>query len=183
METTQYFSGKLSKMYKTNVMDWLKDRLSGAPVVTERRSARMYFQYESLEEIERKIRLGDVISGFTLKSDPSKLIVAYGPDRRSGIMNCVEVQRLNRGDARKCVGLAFTKVELKNNEADMMIDCDVDCVESCMDHYFLMLPLIDRGNFSQEFALVFEDWDTADENFNKCLPSLCALCLAENVLG
>ena len=182
-KTTQYFSGKLSKMYKTNVMDWLKDRLSGAPVVTERRSARMYFQYESLEEIERKIRLGDVISGFTLKSDPSKLIVAYGPDRRSGIMNCVEVQRLNRGDARKCVGLAFTKVELKNNEADMMIDCDVDCVESCMDHYFLMLPLIDRGNFSQEFALVFEDWDTADENFNKCLPSLCALCLAENVLG
>ena len=98
-------------------------------------------------------------------------------------MNCVEVRRLNKGHARKCVGLAFTKVELKNSETDMMINCEVKFVESRMDHYFLMLPLIERGDFAQEFALVFEDWDTADENFQKCLPSLCALCLEENVLS
>ncbi len=65
----------------------------------------------------------------------------------------------------------------------MMINSDVDFFEIRMDHYFLMLPLIDHGNFAQEFALIFEDWDTADKHFQKCLPSMCALCLEENVLG
>ncbi len=97
-------------------------------------------------------------------------------------MNCVEVQRLNKGHARKCIGLAFTKVELKKGETDIIINLDVDFFESQMDHYFLMLPLIDHGDFAQEFALIFKYWDTADKPFRKCLLRLCGLCLEENVL-
>jgi len=148
-------------------------------VAKEKRYARMYYQYESLEVIERKIRVGEVISGFTLKGSATKLFVAYGESRRGGKMNFVEVKRLNKGSARKFVGLAFTKVVLGKS----MIDYEVDMIDSRIDHYFLMLPFIDPGDFAQEFALVFEDWDTADENFNKCLPSLCAFCLDSNVFG
>ncbi len=64
----------------------------------------------------------------------------------------------------------------------MMINLDVDFVESQMDYYFLMLHLIDHGDFAQEFAFIFEDLDTADKYFRKCLPILCALCLEENIL-
>ena len=166
-------------MHKTNMMDWLTERLGGIPVAKEKRYARMYYQYESLEVIERKIRVGEVISGFTLKGSATKLFVAYGESRRGGKMNFVEVKRLNKGIAKKFVGLAFTKVVLTKS----FIDYEVDVVESKMDHYFLMLPFIEPGDFSQEFAIVFEDWDTADENFKKCLPSLCALCLEDNELG
>ena len=158
------------------------DRLDGEPVSANMRSARMYYQYESLKEIERKIRLGEVISGFTMKDDPSKMVVAYGTRQRSGLMNCVEVQRINKGIARKCVGLAYVTFVLKNKESEIMEDCDLSFIESRMDHYFIMLPLLDNGDFKQEFAVVFEDWDVADESFRKCLPNLCEMCFAYNVI-
>ncbi len=181
-KTPQYFVGKLSKMYKQNVMSWLADRLDSRSIKKGKQSDRMYYQYENMEEIERKIQLGEVISGFTLKADPSKLIVGYGGNRRSGLINCVEVRRLNKGRAKKCVGLAYVKVELRNGESEVMTEVDLDFLVDRIEHYFLMLPLIDHGDFAQEFSLIYEDWDTADENFRKCLPSLCKLCFEEDVL-
>ena len=75
--TPEYFTQKLSNMYKSNVMDWLCEQLDDHDLA-ENWSARMYYQYDSLEEIQQKMRLGEVISGFTFKGKQTKMIVAYG---------------------------------------------------------------------------------------------------------
>ena len=58
-------------MHKTNNMEWLRDELRKAGVdrkhKLERRSPRKYYQYKTLEEIERRMSLGEVLSGFTFE--------------------------------------------------------------------------------------------------------------------
>ena len=185
-KTTQYFSGKLTLMHKSNVMEWLSDEIrmagSGASQTFEGRSPRMYYQYKTLEEIERRMSLGEVVSGFTFEGNGDKIIISYGERRRSGLMSCIEVQRLNKGEARKCVGLAYVKCQLDKN-ISTLIDVDVETIESRIEHHCLMLPLVDEGLFVQEFAIVYDDWDVGNEYFKKVLPSLCPLCFATDVLS
>ena len=56
-------------------------------------------------------------------------------------------------------------------------------LESKMKHYCSMLPLLDDGDFFSKFAIIYDDWDVGDENFRKCLPSLCPLCFERDVLS
>ena len=58
-KTTPYFAGKLTLMHKTNVMEWLNEELRKAEKKegkqdSETRPTRMYYQYKTLEEIERE---------------------------------------------------------------------------------------------------------------------------------
>ena len=143
----------------------------------------MYYQYETLEKIQCRISQEKVVSGFTLNNNLSKLIIGYGKKRRSGFMNCVEVRRINKGSARKCVGLAFVKVHRDDDQNKIMEDVEVSFLEKNMVNYFLLLPLLVDGNFDDEFAAVYDDWDVGDENFRKCLLVLCTICLQSNVLA
>ena len=184
-KTTTYFRGKLGIMYKMNVMEWLSEEFdkadSNRDQDSEKRVPRMYYQYKTLEEIERKIMLGEVLSGFTFHGNSEKIVIAYGGQRRSGLMNCIGITRLNKGTCRKCVGLAFVKCKL-DEETNILSNVSVSAIENRIEHHLLMLPLIDHGDFDEEYAIVFDDWDVSDENFVKCLPKLCDMCFEIDVL-
>ena len=151
--TTQYFSGKLSLMHKTNNMDWLREEIRKADVdetyKSERRSPRMYYQYKTLEEIERRMSLGEVLSGFTFEGSGNNIMIAYGEKRRSGLMNCIGITRLRKGVAKKVVGFAFVKCQL-DDTSNVIKDVDVEILESKMKHYCIMLPLLDDRDFFSE---------------------------------
>ena len=132
----------------------------------------MYYQYNSLEEIIRKLRDGEVISGLALKGSEN-LVVCYGDQNRSGITNCVELRRVHKGYSKKCMGLHYVKFSL-----DYCITENVckKAMEETVSNYMLMLPLIEDGNFAQQFTVVFDDWDVGDHYFRKNLPGLCEIC-------
>ena len=109
-------------------------------------------------------------------------MIAYGGRRRSGFMNCIGITRLNKGSSRKCVGLAYVSCDL-DDVNNLLTDVNVSAIEIRMEHYCLMLPLIDDGNFDKEFAIIYDDWDVANERFQKCLPNLCAILSAMDVLA
>ena len=187
--TTQYFCGKLTLMYKTNVMEWLayqfkkeyEDDITNGYLP---RVGKMYNQYVSLQEIKRKMRVGEVMSGFTFQGNTDKIIIAYGEHRRSGVMKCIGITRCEKGNSKKCIGLAYVKLQLDNTTVNALYSQDIDIkeVESMIEHYCLLLPLIDDGDFENEFAIVYDDWDVGDEYFRKCLPSLCSMCFETDVL-
>ena len=141
----------------------------------------MYHQYKTLDEIERRMSLGEVLSDFTFEGNGDNIMIAYGEHCRLGLMSCIGITRLNKGFAQKCVGLAFVKCQLDDTD-NILEDVDVETLESRMKHYRIMLPLLDDGDFDAEFAIVYDDWDVGDENFRKCLPSLCAMCFEIDVL-
>ena len=56
-------------------------------------------------------------------------------------------------------------------------------IEEVIDHYCLLLPLINDGKFNGDYGLIYEDWDVADEYFKKILPCLCSLLFNINVMA
>ena len=63
-----------------------------------------------------------------------------------------------------------------------LVDEDVAEMEECMTDYCLMLPKYTRGKFQCMFGFVFSDWDTFDIGGRKCLPDICRMCFANNVI-
>ena len=108
------------------------------------------------------------------------LMVAYGESWQREFMNCVELKRQKKGIARKFVGLAYVQFEMTKDKLIFLEGVHVSTTELRMDHYFLMLPLIDSGNFVQNVAVMFNDWDVGDKNFKKGLPNLCPFCFRTN---
>ena len=146
-KTTQYFSGNLTLMHKTNNMDWLREEIrkssENRTYKQDKRSPRMYYQYKTLKEIDRRMSLGEVLSGFTFEGNGDNIMIAHGERQRSGLMSCIGITRLNKGVARKCVGLAFIKCQV-DDTSDTLEDVDVETLESKMKHYCIMLPILDN---------------------------------------
>jgi len=69
-----------------------------------------------------------------------------------------------------------------NNDVDVLFDMDVDEIKSQIQHYCLLLPLMDDSIFEQEFDIVYDDWDVSDDNFEKYLPNLCSRCFETHLL-
>ena len=88
---------------------------------------------------------------------------------------------MKKGFAWKCVGLAFVKCQL-DDTANILEDVDVGTLQSRMKHYCLILPLLEDGDFDEEFVIVYDDCDVDDDFFQKCLPSLCTMCFKTDVL-
>ena len=147
-------------------MDWLREEIrkssDGESFQQDKRSLTMYYQYKTLEEIERRMSLGEVLSGFTFEGNGDNEMIAYCERRRSGLLICIWITRLNRGVTRKCVGLAFVKCQL-GDTSNILEDVDVQTLESKMKHYCIMLPLLDDGDFANKFAIVYDDWDVGDK--------------------
>lgn len=185
-KTHQYFAGKLKLMYRTSVMNELVDELRSEvakiPHVPRQRVPRMYYQYSSLEDIERRVTQGEVLSGFSFKDDNDEILFAYGEQRRSGIMSCVSLTRVGVGESTKLIGLAYVKCVLEEQD-ELMIGVGVKTIENNMKHYCLLLPLIIDGDFAGKFAIVYDDWDVGDENFRKSLPNICKFCFANDVMA
>ena len=181
----EYFSGKLCLMYRTNVMNWIREKMSSSNdnrTDTEfGRKARMYYQYRTLTAIQDRFTCGEVISGFALEGDTHKIMVAYGKKRRSGFMNIVSIDRVDVGESMKSIGLAYVTCLLEDPLPDFQ-SVDVNSVEDIISHHCILLPFIQNGTFTGLFAVVYDDWDVGDECFKKCLPMLCSILFSISVL-
>ena len=111
------------------------------------RVSKMYNQYVSLEEIKRKMRVGEVMSGFTFQGNTDKIIIAYGEHIRSGVMKCIGMTRCEKGNSKKVYWARLCPLYSQ--------DIDIKEVESMIEHYCLLLPLIDDGDFENEFPIVY----------------------------
>ena len=183
-KTPDYFEGKLRLMFKTNVMNWVMDCMSQSKNNQDSESTdrdyRMYYQYNSLEEITEKLQSGGVLSGFTLNGLDGKIVVAYGGQRRSGIMNCVTISRINRGHFKKILGLAFVSCTV-DAQSKHLRNMNIEEVEKMIAHHCLILPLVEKDGYHGENAIIYDDWDVGNEFFLKCLPVLCFLLFQTEV--
>ena len=68
-------------------------------------------------------------------------MIAYGAKRRSGILNCVSISRLNPGQSKTCIGLEYVKCHL-DAQCGELADMDVETVEEEIDHYFYCCHLL-----------------------------------------
>ena len=182
----EYFGGKLCLMYRTNVMDWVRKEMSKHYTRGNdeefKREERMYYQYKTLAEIKKRFYCGEVISGFTTGGED--LLIAYGKNRRSGLMNIVKIERMDNGSAMKSMGLAYVSCKLKekSQELEGFKNLDLKMVEDEIINHFILLPYVETGEFRGLFAVIYDDWDIGDEYFKKCLPGLCSKLFETNVL-
>ena len=182
----EYFGGKLCLMYRTNVMDWVREEMSKRDTRGNdeefKREERMYYQYKTLAEIKKRFSCGEVISGFTTGGED--LLIAYGKNRRSGLMNIVKIERMDNGSAMKSMGLAYVSCKLKekSQELEGFKNLDVKMVEDEIISHFILLPYVETGEFRGLFAVIYDDWDVGDEYFKKSLPGLCSKLFETNVL-
>ena len=158
-------------------MEWYDGQLRQesnreAGIETSIRKTRNYFQYMSKDDIDRKMMLGEVLSAFAFFGSHNKLFVAFGEKRRRGLMDIIVITRLDDGITRKCLGLPYMKCSFDDDSASL-VGMDVEGIESQIQHHCLLLPLIDDGNFIQEFAIVYDDWDISNEKREKSLSNLC----------
>ena len=98
--------GKLTLMHKSVTMDWIRRNFVESETKNKRDHQRMYYQYKSLDDIVRKMRTGEIISGFTIE-ESNKICVVYGKNRREGKMNVIGIQKVNKGRGQKVLGLAY----------------------------------------------------------------------------
>ena len=153
-----------------------------------KRKDRMYYHYHTSSEIESNFKDGRVMSGFTLKNIEScnvkleKIMIAFGKSRRSGMMSMIGINRGNQGNYVARGGLKYVECEL--DPVDLwIVDERVSEVESIIENYCLLLPLVQKniGN-RKKYAVIFEDWDVGDENFIKGMPTISKECFETNVL-
>ena len=127
------------------------------------------------------MRQANALSGFTFCNDDSRIMIAYGKKRRSGLMSCVTVSRLNPGHSQKCIGLAYVKCRL-DDPSHLLLDADVEELEECIESYCLLLPFLNKGEFTDQYAVIYDDWDVGDKDFKKVLPSLCQQLFETDVM-
>ena len=96
-------------------------------------------------------------------------------------MDIIGITRLDDGITRKCLGLPYMKCSF-DDDNEILVCMDVEEIESQIQHHCLLLPLMDDGNFIQEFAIVYNDWDISDEKREKSLSNLCTSCFETDVL-
>ena len=83
-----------------NILEWEYERIfKDDPLETViRRNGGMYYQYTEFKDIQMRFLDGLVLSGYVCEGEHfSKIVVAYGNQRRSGIMNEAIVERVHRG--------------------------------------------------------------------------------------
>ena len=92
------------------------------------------------------------------------------------------MKRVNKGDYVARGGLMYVECELDPDEL-WILEESVTEVESITKNYCLLLPLVQKnGGTKTKYAVIFEDWDVGDENFNKCMPKICGRCFETDVL-
>ena len=100
-------------MYQTNVMEWIGWQLfRGTKDESKQRTLRMYYQYQSVDEIVQRFESGSVLSGFTMKEYSNKIMIAYGNKQGSGMMNAIGIHSIGQGEGKKCLGLPYVACAL-----------------------------------------------------------------------
>ena len=76
-------------MKKLTTMDWITERVRRKKKGKKKNYARMYFRYESMSEIEAKLREGQVLSGLTTMKNETEFLedhiwLVFGKKRIKG---------------------------------------------------------------------------------------------------
>ena len=183
-KTTSYFLRKLAFMQKMDTLEWVKENLNRKKGRVDYR--RMYYRYESLEEIKSKFDNGEVLSGLTVMGTEvvrldSHYWIVYG--KKGQNFSIVPVIVANQDDQCKTVcGLTYHKHVLEENAT--IHGLNTHELRKRTSDYCLLLP--HRENLESEFqhlhGVIFSDWDVIDANGNKNLPILCSREFRKNAM-
>ena len=171
-------------MQKMDTFEWLKEKVNRKKERVDYR--RMYFRYESLEEIKSKFDNGEVLSGLTVwESEGVRLDshywIAYG--KKGQKISIVPLIVDNHDDESKTLcGLTYHKHVLEENATVHGLHTHELKKRTC--DYCLLLP--HRENLESEFqhlhGVIFSDWDVIDANGNKNIPILCSREFGKNAM-
>ena len=181
--TEKYFQTKLRTMYRMNAFEWIRDQIGGETLNDERfeQRERNYYQYESLEDIELKIREGNVFCGFCIPNQNGRVYIAYGNSRRSMKASIIEVKRRDKNHGARTMGLVFHQCVL--DYANKKEDRDLEALETLMTKYCIFLPLVVDGKFKNKYTCVYSDWDVGRDNLSEGLPQACEYLFRFDVMG
>ena len=185
-KTTSYFQRKLVFMQKMDTLEWLKENLNRKQGRVDYR--RMYFRYESLEEIKSKFDNGEVLSGLTVIMGTdgvcldSHYWIAYGKQGQNCSIVPVIVANNQDDQCKTVCGLTYHKHVLEENAT--IHGLNTQELRKRTSDYCLLLP--HRENLESEFqhlhGVIFSDWDVIDANGNKNLPILCSREFRKNAM-
>ena len=172
--TPKYFQTKMRLVYRTNSFEWIREQLCGDSIRDEKfdERPRNYYQYDSLETVEQKLKNGDVLCGFCIKKTKGRVYIAYGSERRSGRVSAIAFDRKgkNNGEKNNGNGIPPLRLELQKKRED----AELHVMESLMTSYCIMLPMIMEDKFKSKYTFVYSDWDIGRDDLSKGLPSACA---------
>ena len=178
-KTTSYFVRKMILMQKLTTMAWLKARLRRKQKKGKKDYCRMYYIYESMEEIRTKFEEGDVLSGLTTMMNETETLsghfwIAYG--KKGAKINLVPII-IDRSEetSRLLCGMSYHKHVLAEKECEIGLTREE--VESHASAYCLLLPYRDNSEreFHSLYGIIFSDWEVIDDRGNKHLPVLCSV--------
>ena len=176
-KTTSYFVRKMIIMQKLTTIAWLKETLRKTKGRSKTDYTRMYFRYESLQEIREKFEKGGILSGLTIKIDAETTLaghfwIVYG--KKGSIMNIVPIVMERDEETSKVLcGMNYHKYLL--DEDNCVTGLRREEIEDSTSDYCVLLPYNEKKEKDFEFlyGVVFSDWEIIDGVGNKNLPVLC----------
>ena len=182
--SNSYFVRKLEVMQKITTMWWISDRLRKQSKGPKKEYPRLYYRYESMEEIEEKILEGQVLSGLTTMKDENTHLedhiwLVFG--KQGSKVSIVPFQLNYDEDTETLIGLSYHTYEFQNEA--VIHDMATEDLGINTSDYCVMLPFVqgNKENFKKQYAVVFDDWDVIDGYGEKNLPTLCKVEFASDV--
>ena len=175
-KTTSYFVRKMELMQKLTTMSWIADKIRWKNKGKKKEYPRMYFRYESMEEIEERLIEGQVLSGLTTMVDDRNYLedhiwLVFG--KQGSKVSIVPLRRKDNDDTETLIGFSYHSYEL---DKDTVIEnMTTEELKKNTSDYCVMLPFVREkdDNFNNQYAVVFDDWDVIDAHGVKRLPTLC----------
>ena len=112
--STSYFKNKMTLMYKTYICEWIEEILMSdeKKESVSNKKSKSYYQYKDSNKLIEKLSTETIISAFTVeRNNRQRLLVAHGHDRRTGLMNIVEMVIKDDVDSRNVLGLPYFRIE------------------------------------------------------------------------
>ena len=176
-KTLSYFIRKLVVLQKVTTMAWLKDKVRRKHRSVKPHYKRMYFRYESLEEVKQKFTDGEVLSGLTTNMDDGQTMedhfwIVYG--KHNDNMSIVPIIRKCRDEKKKLLcGMTYHQFRL-GEAGDIVTDLTRRELDELTSDYCLLFPYRESTKpFESLYGVVFSDWDVIDGHGKKRLPELC----------
>ena len=121
-KNVSYFERKMEFMQKLTTMDWIAERVRRTKKGTKKNYRRMYFRYESMSEIEAKLREGQVLSGLTTMKNKTEFLeghiwLVFG--KKGSKVSIVPLRLTYDGKCDTLIGLSYHQYELVK---DMVFD-------------------------------------------------------------
>ena len=163
-KTTTYFQSKLTLIHRMNTVELMKNQLKGRTIgESSRDSGKGFYRYKSLEEIHKNIGNGMPLSAFQVRDMPGNVLwLAFGRTRES--INLIACKCTSHSSTRLC-GLDCFRCSLC---LDKQSQVQKEVLSTIITSHAILFPTkTTEGGFDQEYAILFDDWDVAHEDYTK----------------